>query len=381
MDTGAFQKNLETYIRNQSALPVLEVASEDSTNAEAAMTARTLSEAESEYFLGNLLAHTGRLSEAETGLQKAATLDPQLAPAQGALGALRMRQGRYKDAIEFFKRGEELNPRDYLVHYYVGAAMYNEANLTKVRPTDDQLDVMHEELTRAVEFAPFFVEASEILGRVALIQSDEPAEAIEVFRRALDLAPGRDSLALALATALAQSREGESPRPLLERLVENTSTDAAIKKEARNLIDFLDRPVEQLETLDFADLQSNDKPIVPQGAPLPEPPTRDGLGRNEVLEALTPVRAAVQGEKVSGLLTLIECEGGMTLSINAAGRVVKLHSDMPSQIEFVSYTSAVSNSISCGPTPAPGIPVAVTYRPQSSGDVAGAPLVVEFTAK
>ena len=54
-----------------------------------------------------------------------------------------------------------------------------------------------------------------------------------------------------------------------------------------------------------------------------------------------------------------------------------LHSAQPDKIQFLSYTSDVTNNIKCGPRN-PGTPVTVTYRPQSGG---GEPLVVEFQDK
>jgi hypothetical protein len=78
---------------------------------------------------------------------------------------------------------------------------------------------------------------------------------------------------------------------------------------------------------------------------------------------------------------MLDCSNGMSLWISSGGQVVRLHTDEPSKLEFVSYTAGVTDSIACGPTAPPGIPVVVTYKAQNSGDFQGVPQVVEFTEK
>ena len=382
VDTAAFGKSLEFYVRNQAVLPTAEYPLDELSNVETNMIARVLSEAEGEFYLGNLLLHTDRLPEAETSLQKAITLDARLAAPQASMGMLRMKQARYIEAMDYLKRAEELDPTNYLVHYYVAAAMQAQSNLTKIRPSDEQLETMHAELMKAMELAPSFVEASEMLARVNLVRNEDLSETALVLRKALDLSPGRNSLILMLATVLTQIRDGESPRPLLDQLISGTSVDSSIKSAAQGLVEYLDKPVEQFETLDLAEVRDAVRDVV-QEPPLPEPPVLSdgGLRPNEVLESLTPLKPAVEGEKVQGLLTTLDCGTPVVMWLNVNGRIVKLYSDTPDQIEFLSYTNSVTSSITCGPTPPPGIPVSVTYKPLPKDDFIGVPLVVEFTGR
>jgi hypothetical protein len=77
------------------------------------------------------------------------------------------------------------------------------------------------------------------------------------------------------------------------------------------------------------------------------------------------------------MLTLVDCRGGVTLTIKSANDTVILHTDTPDKIQFVSYVASVK-TLSCGPTPGQGTPVVVTYRPTPAGSAVGEPLVVEF---
>jgi len=97
-----------------------------------------------------------------------------------------------------------------------------------------------------------------------------------------------------------------------------------------------------------------------------------------VLENLTPVVPAVDGEKVTGLLILLDCANGLTLRIRSDKGTIDLHSPQPDKIQFLSYTADVTDNIKCGPRN-PGTPVSVTYRPGATGG--GEPLVVEFIEK
>src|SRR5262249_21491097 len=54
---------------------------------------RKLTDAQVRFYLGDLLLHSGSLQVAETYLQAALQLDPQLAEAHASLAVLRIRQG------------------------------------------------------------------------------------------------------------------------------------------------------------------------------------------------------------------------------------------------------------------------------------------------
>jgi hypothetical protein len=103
--------------------------------------------------------------------------------------------------------------------------------------------------------------------------------------------------------------------------------------------------------------------------------------RNGELVAVTPQPSRPQGPQVKGLLTLVDCRGGLTLTVKSATETVKLHSDAPDKIQFVSYVPSVSTSIACGPAPGQGIPVVITYRPTPGAAELGEPVVVEFVEK
>ena len=92
---------------------------------ETLMQSAELTEAEAQFYLGDLLLHINRLEAADVYLQKAVALDPHLAPALASLGVLRMRQGRYDEARNYLERASARS-ESYLVHYYYAYVLSRE---------------------------------------------------------------------------------------------------------------------------------------------------------------------------------------------------------------------------------------------------------------
>jgi hypothetical protein len=68
------------------------------------------------------------------------------------------------------------------------------------------------------------------------------------------------------------------------------------------------------------------------------------------------------------------------LHVIAENRTVDLHTDDPSKIEFVSYTTRVSDSIACGPVN-PELAVVIFYRAGGKPQFLGEPIRIEFVEK
>jgi hypothetical protein len=157
--------------------------------------------------------------------------------------------------------------------------------------------------------------------------------------------------------------------------IERSATNPDIRRRATTLLD----RTEQVTTFTEITPAIEKEVLKERAAPLPpapEPPSRKV--QDTVLEPLTPVGPAVEGEKITGLLVNLDCSDGLTLRVRTDRATIELHSADPQKIQFLSYTAQVTDNIKCGPRN-PGTPVTVTYRPAQSGP--GEPLVVEFLEK
>jgi tetratricopeptide (TPR) repeat protein len=124
-----------------------------------------LTDAQVRFYLGDLLLHSGSLQAAETYLQAALQLDPQLAAAHASLAVLRVHQGKYEEAKEHIERALALhsdNPLPYL--YY--ARLIRQQVPASGELSEEQLQNMQTSLLNAVRFGPNLSEAADLLSEV-----------------------------------------------------------------------------------------------------------------------------------------------------------------------------------------------------------------------
>ena len=137
-----------------------------------------LTEAEAQYYLGDLLLHGNRLDEAATRLEKAHQLDAKFVPGLVALGALRLRQGRLVEAEQLLQSAIESDPRSYLGHYYRGQLLSEQGKY-------------QEAVSAFQEATSLRPDAGWIYGELSLayLHLGLHKEADESFRKALALDP------------------------------------------------------------------------------------------------------------------------------------------------------------------------------------------------
>jgi tetratricopeptide (TPR) repeat protein len=388
-DLAALEKELRDYVRLKT-LPSTKTTAKAGGLADKSMAATTLSEAQAQYQLGDLLLHIDRIAEAEAHLKTALSLDPKLSGPLGSLAMAGMKKKQYTDAVTYARRAADTDTQNYLAHFYYSQILQTITKSGESVITVDEstrYDSMRQHLHRAIDLAPNFVEAYGLLALVNMEEGENLKEAETLLRKALTIAPGRHDLSLMLAETMLRTDQTAAARTLLSTLG-RVSTDPIVRSRSLNLVEQLD-----LKDSFYKELTGGTDKPVPAPAPaaaaatparteVPQAPRTVPPREEPKLESLTPAVPEVEGEKVTGLLVMLECTSGLTLRIQAANRMIELHSANPEQIQFLSYTSAVSDNIKCGPRN-PGTPVKVTYRSVRGGTPAsvGEPLVVEFLEK
>jgi tetratricopeptide (TPR) repeat protein len=179
-DYAKMESELRTYLRKES-YPVLVYKLDKPLELEDTVS-KTLSEAEVEYHLGDLLLRSFRFDEAAEHLQKSATLDANFAPARVSLGLTRLYQRRPAEAQKILSDALALDPRNPLAHYHYASTLQAENKLEEAAASFRQ----------AIALKPDLAGAHSALGRIYRdLRRNE--EALEAYNQAVRYAPDVDS--------------------------------------------------------------------------------------------------------------------------------------------------------------------------------------------
>jgi tetratricopeptide (TPR) repeat protein len=383
-------KTLEDEIRGytrQVAWPAIKGKLSDKLDFDHEVQVSNLSDAQAQYYVGDLLLHMNRLDVAESQLQKASALDPKLAATNASLGLLKIRQGKNDEALKFLTQAVEGDSTNHLTHYYY-AQMLQKVDLPdSAADRKSHFELMRTHTLKAIELAPRFTYSYSLLGYIALVTKEGLPEAETAVTKAIEYAPGRMDLRLMLAQLMLSNNETQRAQSVLTGLKSST-TDDVIRYQAEQLLTDIQnrrqfekdyqayeqrrREAEQATTPPAVSNNGNDEPPVirrQNTAPAPA----DDL----VIETAKPQMRIPEGIRIEGSLINVDCANGLTLRVRLSNATVELHTDTPAQLEFVSYVSTVKDTIACG-VMKPEIPVAIVYRHTANTRFLGEPIRVEF---
>jgi tetratricopeptide (TPR) repeat protein len=386
-DYTSFEKEVRDYV-NRFSFPAIRFKLQSKIDFDREMQAETLTEAQTQYYLGDMLLHIGRTDAAEAELQKAIALDPSFGASYASMGFLRMRQGKRDEALQFLGRSVDADSKNYLAHYYYASLLQSVVG----NKDKSQLAVMREHLKKAIELAPSYWPAYDMLGYVALVSREDLTKTEEVLKGALNSAPGKREIRLRLAEVMIANHETVAARVTVTPL-KNITDDERVQQRAQSLLDevqllldgeqmrrdYDDRRRAQEEQ---AKASAAARAAVRDEAPDGPPVMKRGETQPATETPADPPKPTLirGGRQIEGSLLSIDCNQGMTLRVRVGNGNVELHSSDPSKIEFVSYTAAVSNSFSCGQVKT-DTPVSIVYRTGSDPRFLGEPIRVEFTGK
>jgi tetratricopeptide (TPR) repeat protein len=384
-DFAGLLGELRDYVRLGKYRPQ-EIAFDRRLDADPRALAGSLTEAEEEFYLGDLLLHTNRVEEAASRLERAAALDPRLAVARAALAVLRARQNDFEGAAKLLDGdygGGGGPARDrYLVHYYRAYALSRQGSASDTFVETFYGDAtaarMRAELEKAIALNPGFAEAYRLLAFVNLVRDERLDESLSLLKRAIELSPRRREYPLLLAQIHLRRDEFEDTRRVLGPLAAGSGGGSpAMRSQAQRLLAAAAAREEYLARLRELDKKNAEAaareeappagvPLQPCDAPQPGPQLK---------------KLRFSGQQACGLLVRFECdERGVLLVVESEGRTLHLRSESTSDIRFVTYTTEVRGQVTCGER-TPESPVLVTYRPARSpaaSQADGVVVAVEF---
>jgi tetratricopeptide (TPR) repeat protein len=368
-DYATIEKELKNYI-GRNTYPVQIFTYDQKLEFDASMQSAQISEAEWNYYLGDLLLHLNR-TDSEQYLQKAIKLDPNLAVAHASLGMAEMRAHRFTEAKQSLQRALSNSSQNHIVHYYYAFILSREgmdANNMIMGYYPEATQTMRAHLKKAIELAPGFPESYNLLAFVNMVSREDLDESVDLLRKAMALSPGRQEFSFLLAQIYMHQQKYDEARKLAEALARNAS-EPEIRARSESLLKSVDQITEQLARFKAEAAEVNNRQVTGKDDP------QDVAKRPHLLP-----RRHFAGEKVRGVLIELACsDKSMTIIVKAGERIFKLHTASPERVQFLTLTPDVTEAIECGKVN-PAKPVLVTYRASTdaSSPFDGEPIAVEF---
>jgi tetratricopeptide (TPR) repeat protein len=380
-DYAGIERELQAYMRAQLAWPYFKVSLPEKLDFDKGMESSPLTEAQWEYYLGDMLLHIHRYDAAERELQKAIALDPKFGGSYAAMGTLRLQQDKDEEALQFLSKAVQADTQNPMAHFYYAELLQRLALKDADSDRNERLHLMRTHLKKSIELAPDFVEAYRWLGYVALSLQEELSETETALGQALKASPGNEDLRLTLAEVMADDKKEAAARVLLTNL-RNATASEVIRARATNLIERINARIESAAAMREYEERRKAAGLPPlatdDAAPrISRSPNASTTTAPDSTVTVTSLPNQSKGPQVEGYLTMIDCTKGMSLLVRVGSGTVQLHTDTPSQIDFVSYVTSVKEEIACGPVK-PELHVVITYKRSTDPAFLGEPVVVEF---
>jgi len=122
---GTLEEELRGYV-NKFTFPVLNGTFRSQLTFDKEMQSTALSDAEVEYYEGDLLLNLRQIPEAKAFLEKSVVHDGKFSAGLVSLGVLRLLERRSDEAGRLFQSAIESDPRNYLAHRYFASALARE---------------------------------------------------------------------------------------------------------------------------------------------------------------------------------------------------------------------------------------------------------------
>lgn len=349
-DIETIEKELKKYISGHT-FNVQIATFERKLEFDSEFQVSPLTEADAQAYLGDLLLHVHRLSDADTRLQQALALDAKQPMALASLGILRARQARFDEARKMLQEAVAANSTNYLTHYYYAYALSREgmdANNIARFYAPETASLIRSELTRAIELNPNFPESYSLLAFVNTVTGDELDNSVGLLKRALVLSPGRQDLALMLAQVYLRQQKFELAKHVLEPLLKAKARH--VKVQADSLL----KSIKKYEDA-VAGFKTDNERVDPQlrppetatGQVTEESPSKVRSEHDYLREVLRPVASGE--ERIQGLFLKLDCDnrGVAYFIVQAGDRLYKIRATTLGRIEMVSYVQG-TNELTCG---------------------------------
>jgi tetratricopeptide (TPR) repeat protein len=198
----------------------------------------TLSTAETNAYIGDLLYETGRGPEAVEYLRKAIALEPRQPLANGSLGLLLMRENKNTEAkphLEIAAASPNASPFVIFNYAYsiMREAMDKDGAISEIGK--DRRQKVDGILRRAISLKPGSAESYRLLAFIRMVDGEDLDEASVLAKKAIELAPANEDNTLLLAQIYLKQEKYREAYDVADRLAVLT-IDPRIREDAREIV-------------------------------------------------------------------------------------------------------------------------------------------------
>ena len=331
------EKQIRSYIGRSSYTATIYTFA--STEGEKDIAIRAVSEGEAQSYLGNLLARTNRMDEAEVLFKQAVAAEPDLARPYEGLGFVAMRRNNWTEALEHFKQATTRGSKNHLAHYYYAMALEHEA-VGGFTPALTQ--TLSEELQTSIKLMPGFAHSHAALGFLWLATGQNLKEGAESLRTAIRLEPQNKHFLLNLAQLQARMKDYAAATKTLELLLSGDA-DPALKTSAEStmkMIEYATRPAPAASELPRSGTDADRSTETETSSSSQPGPPR--LVRRPTLK--------IDGaQTIRGVLVSIDCKAGKwTLVVNTNSDLLRFTVSDKDKLEFYSQDPQFEGKVNCG---------------------------------
>jgi tetratricopeptide (TPR) repeat protein len=221
--------------------------------------------------------------------------------------------------------------------------------------------IMRAELNKAIQLNPTFPESYSLLAFVDMVTGEDLDGAAELLKKALNLSPGRQDLALTLAQIRMRQQKFDLAKQILEPL--RAAKDRQLKMNAESLLSSIKSYEEQLARFKA---EASGEPRLREKDERPaladEPPQTPKSQSEYLQEAMRPVEEGE--ERIQGLFIKLDCDnkGTAYFIVQGSDRLYKLRATSLMRVQLIAYTPDAGSEITCGTRKVPDN-VVVTFRP------------------
>jgi len=384
---ATLEKEVKGYISGNS-YPAQVYDLDKKLEFEHEMQTAPITEAETQFYLGDLLMHLQRPAEAEAYLKEALSFDPKLASAHASLGSLYVQQQKWTEAKVHLEQAVAGDSKSHLTHFRYAELLSREAasdGSPRPRFSAEVAATMRTELKKAIELQPGFIESYRLLAYVNLVTGEALDDTLGLLKRAQTLAPGREEIDLDMAQIYLRKEDLATARKILDPLA-HRSRQPPVQTEAQRLLERINGLLEQQARFEAA---RHEQPPSKEEMQEPEAASEEARtpklkhgAKTEPGKPSEPLGANPfsAGQKSSGLFIRIDClQDGLAFVVKSENRLLRFHCADPEHLLLFNAKreSLGTVTMGCGPRKPPS-PVIATFDKPATSQFDGELLTLTF---